>query len=1008
MRIAGWLDECEDGLPDVGSLLPIEPEYNQPSKAWRAAVLAKKQAVLDERNKHLPTNVKSKSTKCFKPNVVEVVDKSYIDRMFEHTSKADTQFLADVVTKYNLNVDQERGFRIIANHALMDEPEKLRMYLGGMGGTGKSQVIKALMYFFDERKESHRFLVVAPTGAAAALLNGSTYHSVLGINDGEFVSAKSLAQIRARLDGVDYIFLDEVSMLSCRDMYKISKQAARARGVHHEPFGGINFIFAGDFAQLPPARSGPPLYSGSIGTQVHSGQTMQGQESAIGKALWHQVTTVVILRQNMRQAEQTVEDAKLRTALENMRYKSCTPDDIVFLRTRIAGRGPNDPKLAQKRFRNVSVITARNAQRDRINELGCEQFAAENGQTLTSFYSIDRWRNPDEKRKGGRGRPKKDLIDPIRKNNVISPNLQRILWDQPPASSNKHVPGKLTLCVGLPVLLKNNDATECCITKGAEANVVSWQTSKGPEGQMVLDTLFVCLKNPPKTVKIDGLPENVVPITRHVTATMCTLPNDVEISLSRDQVLVLPNFAMTDYSSQGRTRPDNVVDLNSCRTHQSYYTCLSRSASAAGTIIVQGFDAKVVTGGVSGYLRQEFRELEILDEITKLRYEKSLPTHVTGDRRNVLIRQFQQWKGTSYVPQVVHRSIQWNNKDPFEMLDVVTDTPWQIINDSKTDKNKNKVKSTKSDTTGFVVATGSVSVNMVPKRKLDVNNTLQMTKKSKICVDCSDESQAPQGLIWDGENYSCAYDSVMTILFSIWSQSPTEWKPRFKDMNRIMNVLATGFYRAKENQGTLESARNKVRRLLHQRNPALFPYGQIGTPINEMIEQLLRSDNVIASTWLRCISCEDESRLSNDLQTCVIQCADDRDCTISMCLQKKFRDRHVRRKCISCDGEVDRVMRFNIIPKVLVFSVTDNSVRVSKKISFCDGDSLVVFSLKGIVYFGDFHYTACICINGSVWFHDGMTTGRECTYEKRLSEFTDANLSSCGGKTLSLVFYAQK
>jgi len=38
MRIAGWLDECEDGLPDVGSLLPIEPEYNQPSKAWRAAV----------------------------------------------------------------------------------------------------------------------------------------------------------------------------------------------------------------------------------------------------------------------------------------------------------------------------------------------------------------------------------------------------------------------------------------------------------------------------------------------------------------------------------------------------------------------------------------------------------------------------------------------------------------------------------------------------------------------------------------------------------------------------------------------------------------------------------------------------------------------------------------------------------------------------------------------------------------------------------------------------------
>ena len=105
-----------------------------------------------------------------------------------------------------------------------------------------------------------------------------------------------------------------------------------------------------------------------------------------------------------------------------------------------------------------------------------------------------------------------------------------------------------------------------------------------------------------------------------------------KISLSRDQVLVLPNFAMTDYSSQGRTRPDNVVDLHSCHTHQSYYTCLSRSASADGTIIVQGFDPKVVTGGALGYLRQEFRELEILDEVTRQRYENKLSNKITGDR----------------------------------------------------------------------------------------------------------------------------------------------------------------------------------------------------------------------------------------------------------------------------------------------------------------------------------------------------------------------------------------
>src|ERR1700733_502871 len=96
-------------------------------------------------------------------------------------------------------------------------------------------------------------------------------------------------------------------------------------------------IFSGDFAQMPPVF-GSPLYSGTVGTQLMSRMTVQGQEAAIGKALWHQVTTVVILRKNMRQRTQSEKDAKLRTALENMRYAACTPEDIKFLKTRIAGR----------------------------------------------------------------------------------------------------------------------------------------------------------------------------------------------------------------------------------------------------------------------------------------------------------------------------------------------------------------------------------------------------------------------------------------------------------------------------------------------------------------------------------------------------------------------------------------------------------------------------------------------------------------------------------------------
>ena len=562
------------------------------------------------------------------------------------------------------------------------------------------------------------------------------------------------------------------------------------------------------------------------------------------------------------------------------------------------------------------------------------------------------------------------------------------------------------LCVGLPVILKHNDATECCMTKGAEATVAGWQAAKGPEKQDVLDTLFVKLKDPPKTIKIDGLPENVVPITRHTTATMCSLPNDDEISLSRDQVLVLPNFAMTDYSSQGRTRPDNVVDLHSCHTHQSYYTCLSRSASAEGTIIVQGFDPKVVMGGASEYLRQEFRELEILDEVTRLRYENKLSNKITGDRRNIVICQFQQCMGTKYVPSNVHPSIRWNDKDPLQELAVMTDASWQLVQNFK---NK-KAASTKSNMTGFITAKGTVPVGVnssSKKHKSDDEGIEQVAKKIKARENDDSESGGPQGFIWDGENYSCAYDSVMTVLLFVWSQDPTKWKRQFKDMNRTMNALASGFYKAKNGLRTLEVARNKVRHLLHQRDPELFPYGQMGTPVSEMTEKLLRSDNIIASTWIRCVNCGHENNLNKDLQTCVIQCHRQDPATTSACLQKRFQEPYRDRRCAHCDGELNKIMRFDIIPKILVFSVSQHSIQVSKKISFRDGDSLVVFGLKGIVYYGDFHYTARVCTGGCVWFNDGMISGRKSTYEKGLTEFTGSDLSSCNGKSASLVFYAQ-
>ena len=79
----------------------------------------------------------------------------------------------------------------------------------------------------------------------------------------------------------------------------------------------------------------------------------------------------------------------------------------------------------------------------------------------------------------------------------------------------------------------------------------------------MLDTHFVKLDKPAKSVKIDGLPNNVVPIVKSVKTVKCVFPSDLAEYVNRSQVWVLPNFSMTDYASQGKTRAFNPVDLSS-------------------------------------------------------------------------------------------------------------------------------------------------------------------------------------------------------------------------------------------------------------------------------------------------------------------------------------------------------------------------------------------------------------------------------------------------------------
>ncbi len=118
---------------------------------------------------------------------------------------------------------------------------------------------------------------------------------------------------------------------------------------------------------------------------------------------------------------------------------------------------------------------------------------------------------------------------------------------------------------------------------------------------------------------------------------------------------------MTDYASQGKTWPFNVVDLHKVNTPPVHVYMSSHAVlGKTGTIILQGLSEGLklkITKGASGALRQEFWELELLDEIMWLRFEGELHRDIQGITCSDLLASYRSHRGLTYVPQNIHRAL---------------------------------------------------------------------------------------------------------------------------------------------------------------------------------------------------------------------------------------------------------------------------------------------------------------------------------------------------------------
>lgn len=247
--------------------------------------------------------------------------------------------------------------------------EQMLLYVGGEGGTGKSQIIKAIVAGMDLVLRKSEVILMAPTGAAADNIGGNTYHACLGISITKTQKPTVSTRIRKLWSTKTIMIIDEVSMMDLTTLNTINNQCKIAKSLDRSSpdlFGGLPIvIFMGDFFQFPPIN-GPALWR-----EPRNGN----DEDANGQIIWHQFKDVIILDQQMRQAK----DPRFYELLSRARTGTPTEDDLALLNTRVI------PSLFTPALIDATIVVKLNALRHRINHIKMEHFARSRSQRIFVF-----------------------------------------------------------------------------------------------------------------------------------------------------------------------------------------------------------------------------------------------------------------------------------------------------------------------------------------------------------------------------------------------------------------------------------------------------------------------------------------------------------------------------------------------------------------------------------------------------------------------------------------------
>ena len=448
---------------------------------------------------------------------------------------------------------------------MQERPPPLRMFIGGPGGTGKSHVIQAVQEFFKQAGQARRFRVCSFMGVAARNVARSTLHAALNLNDrkGSRLSAKSRRDLITKCEGVDFLLVDEVSVVGRKLLVTIHEALCIAKG-NDLPFGDVNIIFAGDFAQLPPVGQ-RSLYSQTKGHNISNPNV---QADVFGRLLWLSVDVVVLLTQSMRQSGDA--NKGFVELLGRLRVGKCNDNDYRLLQSRLLSTV--QPSWANEDWLDAPIIVMGNEAKDALNEGATLAFTRRSGCPVHWYKATD-------------------CVDG---GGALGAEESQYLHRLHSGETNQQL-GRIPLVIGMPVMITQNFDVESGIVNGCVGTLASIQYTVDSMHDRVAVSCVVHTPSSADQPLPHLEPYHSVVLADTVEVHLQHPFRGGDLKFRHTQVPILPGFVMTVHKSQGATAERAIVDLDGCKGTESPYVMLSRVKSLAGLVILRLFSINQIT-----------------------------------------------------------------------------------------------------------------------------------------------------------------------------------------------------------------------------------------------------------------------------------------------------------------------------------------------------------------------------------------------------------------------------